>query len=86
MDTKNRVNVITGLAIVAITLTLVFAAIIPVAVGRQAANEIDAGDTVFIGEQGLKFDTNGNGIYGDAGDPDFKLEGAKIQLPKVCLQ
>ena len=77
MDTKNRVKAITGFAITAITLTLVFAIIIPVAVGRQAANEIDAGDTVFIGEQGLKFDTNNNGVYGDAGDPDFKLEGAK---------
>jgi len=77
MDTKNRVKAITGLAIVAITLTLVFAAIIPVAVGRQAANKIDAGNTVYIGEQGLKFDTNGDGTYGDAGDTDFKLEGVK---------
>jgi len=77
MDTKNRVKAITGLAIVAITLTLVFAAIIPVAVGRQAANEIDAGNTVYIGEQGLKFDTNNNSVYGDAEDADFKLEGVK---------
>ena len=77
MDTENRVKAITGLAIAAITLTLVFAAIIPVAVGRQAANEIDANDTVYIGEQGLKFDTNNNTVYGDANDTDFKLEGVK---------
>ena len=77
MDTKNRVKAITGLAIVAITLTLVFAAIIPVAVGRPAANEIDAGDTVYIGEQNLTFDTNNNDVYGDANDAliDLKLEG-----------
>jgi len=77
MDTKNRVKAITGLVIVAITLALVFAAIIPVAVGRQAANEIDAGNTVYIGEQNLKFDTNNNTVYGDANDVVFKLEGVK---------
>ena len=77
MDTENRVKAITGLAIAAITLTLVFAAIIPVAVGRQAANKIDAGNTVYIGEQNLKFDTNGDGEYGDANDIVFKLEGVK---------
>ena len=72
---------IVGTAIATIILASVMVMIIPTVSGRQttpglAPNEIEPGDTVFIGEQGLLFDTDHDGVYGEVEDDvDFRLEG-----------
>ena len=85
MNTKEkskskRGKAIIGIAMAAVMLASVFAAMVPSVSAREttaglAGDEIEVGDTVFIGEQNLKFDTNNDGAYGGAGDTDFKLEG-----------
>lgn len=43
---------------------------------RSTANKIGCGDTIYIGEEGLAFDVDGNGVFGEAGTPDVgDLEG-----------
>ena len=43
---------------------------------RSTANQIVSGDTIYIGEEGLVFDVDGDGDYGEAGTPDVgDLEG-----------
>ena len=64
---------IAGMAIAVMLVISVLAATVPmVSAGsvRPAPNQIDSGNTVYIGEQGLYFDIGGDGDYGDdvAGD------------------
>jgi len=79
MDTKEkskRGKAIIGIALAAVMVASLMA-MVPTVSARPAADRVDGGDTVYIGEQGLKFDTNGDGSYGDPADLDFKLEGIK---------
>ena len=69
-----------GIAVMAVVLAL--AAITPMVSARVGPTLIQRGDTAFIGEQGVTFDLNGNGVA-DAGDvgtlegvPDTPTEGA----------
>ena len=66
---------IIGIVMATIMLGSVLVAMVPASVGRPAANQIDAWDTVYIGEQGLVFDTDGDGVYGGVTDLGFILEG-----------
>ena len=80
MKTRTKGKAIIGIAMAAIMLASVMVAMVPTGSAREttttlAGNEIEVGDTVYIGEQGLKFDTDNDGTYGGAGDTDFKLEG-----------
>ena len=81
MKTKGKGKAIIGIAMAAIMLASVMVAMVPAVSARGATSlEIDADNTVFIGEQGLTFDTDNDGVYGDtAADPnndlDFTLEG-----------
>ena len=61
---------IIGFVMAAIMLGSVLVAMVPTSVGRPTANEIDVGDTIYIGEQSLAFDVDGNGVYGEAGTSD----------------
>ena len=61
---------IIGIVMAAIMLGSVLVAMVPTSVGRPTANEIDVGDTIYIGEQGLAFDVDWDGDYGEAGTPD----------------
>ena len=71
---------IAGVAIAVMLVISVLAATVPMVSARPTANQIDRGDTVYIGEQGLNFDLDGDGIYGDTGTlegvPDTPTEGA----------
>ena len=67
METKGKGKVIIGIALAAIMIASVFAAMVPTGMSRPAADQIDCGDTIYIGEQGLDFDLDINGIYGDTG-------------------
>ena len=72
-----------GKAIIGIVMAVIMlaslVAIAPTSEARPTANQIDSGDTVYIGEQGLALDLNGDGIYGDVGVlegvPDTPTEG-----------
>ena len=78
MKTKmksKRGKAIIGIAMAVIMLASVFAAMVPTGIARTAVDQVDAGDTVFITEQGLRFDTDGDVVYGDVADLDFMLEG-----------
>jgi len=61
---------IAGVAIAVVLVISVLAATVPMVSARPTANQIDSGDIVYIGEQGLNFDLGGDGDYGDdvAGD------------------
>ena len=64
---KGKGKAIIGIAMAVIMLASVLAVMVPMSEARTTANEIDAGDTVYIGEQGLALDMNGDGFYGDVG-------------------
>ena len=73
---------IAGAGIVVMVVILELAAITPMVSARVGPTLIQSGDTAFIGEQGVTFDLNGNGVA-DAGDvgtlegvPDTPTEGA----------
>ena len=75
---------IAGAGIVVMVVILELAAITPMVCARPPLipTLIQSGDTAFIGEQGVTFDLNGNGVA-DAGDvgtlegvPDTSTEGA----------
>ena len=73
---------IAGAGIVVMVVILELAAITPMVCARVGPTLIQSGDTAFIGEQGVTFDLNGNGVA-DAGDvgtlegvPDTSTEGA----------
>ena len=63
---KGKGEAIMGIAMAVIMLASLVA-IAPTSEARPTANQIDSGDTVYIGEQGLALDLNSDGIYGDVG-------------------
>ena len=79
MTTKEkRGKAIIGIAMAAVTLASVFAAIFPMGMTRTPANpaQIVTAETIYSGEQGLAFDVDDDGDFGDAGTPDVgSLEG-----------
>ena len=82
---KGEGKAIVGIAMAVIMLASVLAVMVPMSEARTTATEIDAGDTVYIGEQGLALDLNGDGIYGDVGVlegvPDTATEGTALSVP-----
>jgi hypothetical protein len=72
---SKRGKAIIGIAMAAIMLASVMIAMVPTGIARTAVDQVDAGDTVFITEQGLRFDTDGDVVYGGVADLDFMLEG-----------
>ena len=56
---------IAGVVIAVVLVISVLAAIVPMVSARPTANQIDSGEIVYIGEQGLYFDIGGDGDYGD---------------------
>ena len=80
-----RQKAIIGIVMATIMLASVLTLMVPASEGRPAANQIDAWDTVYIGEQGLIFDTDGDGVYGGATDLNFILEGVLDTLTEGII-
>ncbi|MEA2032448.1 MAG: DUF3821 domain-containing protein [Euryarchaeota archaeon] len=82
---KGEGKAIVGIAMAVVMLASVLAVMVPMSEARTTATEIDAGDTVYIGEQGLALDLNSDGIYGDVGVlegvPDTATEGTALSVP-----
>ena len=67
---SKRGKAIIGIAMAAIMVASVMVAMMPMGMSRPTATQIDSGDTIYIGEQGLAFDADQDGDYGDALTPD----------------
>ena len=87
---KGKGKAIIGIVMAAIMLATLMA-MVPAGTARPTANQIDTTDVIYIGEQGLAFDVDQDGDYGDAGTfdvfailegvPDTATEGE----PPLCL-